>query len=259
VGKSQKTQKRTLTEAELIEHCREQVAFLSASSTAFDNGFEGEAKRIATAIRVLIHDTAASKSVLGQLGVKDAVLFTDTAMPIEPANLLCTPGLVILQVTSGEGGRYIAPLEMAAAPGRSKPPRGFEAWWGTPVTKTKDGALFSRKDYVLTVANKEGGAHVDRELDEAWAQLTRDNAFGWMYFEGETVEQPFEADPALASVRQIAYELAKTFDDQLNLEVATSREELLKTDRTISFESKIGRNAPCPCGSGRKFKKCHGA
>jgi preprotein translocase subunit SecA len=22
---------------------------------------------------------------------------------------------------------------------------------------------------------------------------------------------------------------------------------------------KVGRNAPCPCGSGRKYKKCHGA
>ncbi|MBM3940728.1 MAG: hypothetical protein FJ318_07570 [SAR202 cluster bacterium] len=22
---------------------------------------------------------------------------------------------------------------------------------------------------------------------------------------------------------------------------------------------KIGRNEPCPCGSGKKFKKCHGA
>lgn len=22
---------------------------------------------------------------------------------------------------------------------------------------------------------------------------------------------------------------------------------------------KIGRNDPCPCGSGKKFKKCHGA
>jgi uncharacterized protein YecA (UPF0149 family) len=22
---------------------------------------------------------------------------------------------------------------------------------------------------------------------------------------------------------------------------------------------KVGRNAPCPCGSGKKFKKCHGA
>jgi preprotein translocase subunit SecA len=24
-------------------------------------------------------------------------------------------------------------------------------------------------------------------------------------------------------------------------------------------EGKVGRNAPCPCGSGKKFKKCHGA
>lgn len=23
-------------------------------------------------------------------------------------------------------------------------------------------------------------------------------------------------------------------------------------------KSKVGRNDPCPCGSGRKFKKCHG-
>ena len=23
--------------------------------------------------------------------------------------------------------------------------------------------------------------------------------------------------------------------------------------------SSVGRNDPCPCGSGRKFKKCHGA
>jgi preprotein translocase subunit SecA len=24
-------------------------------------------------------------------------------------------------------------------------------------------------------------------------------------------------------------------------------------------EGKVGRNDPCPCGSGRKYKKCHGA
>jgi uncharacterized protein YecA (UPF0149 family) len=22
--------------------------------------------------------------------------------------------------------------------------------------------------------------------------------------------------------------------------------------------AKVGRNEPCPCGSGKKFKKCHG-
>jgi uncharacterized protein YecA (UPF0149 family) len=25
-----------------------------------------------------------------------------------------------------------------------------------------------------------------------------------------------------------------------------------------AFAGKSGRNAPCPCGSGLKFKKCHG-
>ena len=24
-------------------------------------------------------------------------------------------------------------------------------------------------------------------------------------------------------------------------------------------EEKVGRNDPCPCGSGKKYKKCHGA
>ena len=27
----------------------------------------------------------------------------------------------------------------------------------------------------------------------------------------------------------------------------------------VSVEKKIGRNDPCPCGSGKKYKNCHGA
>ena len=26
----------------------------------------------------------------------------------------------------------------------------------------------------------------------------------------------------------------------------------------VRVEQKIGRNDPCPCGSGKKFKNCHG-
>ncbi|MBP9921312.1 MAG: SEC-C domain-containing protein, partial [Proteiniclasticum sp.] len=39
------------------------------------------------------------------------------------------------------------------------------------------------------------------------------------------------------------------------------REELakqLKDSRTVRNENKVGRNDPCPCGSGKKYKKCHG-
>jgi len=27
----------------------------------------------------------------------------------------------------------------------------------------------------------------------------------------------------------------------------------------MQHEPKVGRNDPCPCGSGKKYKKCHGA
>ncbi len=28
--------------------------------------------------------------------------------------------------------------------------------------------------------------------------------------------------------------------------------------QTVRVEQKIGRNDPCPCGSGKKYKQCHG-
>ncbi|WP_246628562.1 SEC-C metal-binding domain-containing protein [Methylomagnum ishizawai] len=28
--------------------------------------------------------------------------------------------------------------------------------------------------------------------------------------------------------------------------------------RQVSIDKKVGRNDPCPCGSGKKFKKCCG-
>ena len=27
----------------------------------------------------------------------------------------------------------------------------------------------------------------------------------------------------------------------------------------VAGETKVGRNDPCPCGSGKKFKHCHGS
>ena len=35
--------------------------------------------------------------------------------------------------------------------------------------------------------------------------------------------------------------------------------EPVAVQRTVSEHEKIGRNDPCWCGSGKKFKKCHGA
>lgn len=35
-------------------------------------------------------------------------------------------------------------------------------------------------------------------------------------------------------------------------------ELLLNPPKTVIAEKKVGRNEPCPCGSGKKYKKCCG-
>ena len=35
-------------------------------------------------------------------------------------------------------------------------------------------------------------------------------------------------------------------------------ELLLNPPKTVVAEKKVGRNEPCPCGSGKKYKKCCG-
>jgi hypothetical protein len=206
-----------VTSDELNGHLREQVAFLRASAEAFDRGFEGEAKRLATTIRVLVHDTGKSQSLLTQLKIKNSLRYEDTADQINPNNLLPTPGLVSGKITTGPDGvgEYIAPLGELLGPNRQNPPAQFKDWWERPVTKDPSGVLISRKDYVLWVSNKSGGSHVDPELPAAYAELINRNSLGWQYVTGDTPDKPFDRNPALAAVRQIAYEIEKTLSEQI--------------------------------------------
>ncbi len=39
---------------------------------------------------------------------------------------------------------------------------------------------------------------------------------------------------------------------------ANSAEDMAKPDTVVRADKKVGRNEPCPCGSGKKYKQCHG-
>ena len=41
--------------------------------------------------------------------------------------------------------------------------------------------------------------------------------------------------------------------------IHTNRDEIAATSKTANGDSKVGRNDLCPCGSGKKYKRCHGA
>ena len=194
----------------LLQNVKESITFLEASASAFDNGYEAEAKRLAVTLRVLLHDTNQSHSLLGLLGVKLTMSFTDTAAPILPGNMLPTPGLVMLKMVAGGESSYVPLLGMLAPP-HVKPPAHFTPWWNDDVTKDKDGNLWSRKSFVLTLANKEGGAHVDPSLSDSYEALVNRNGLGWQARTPNGV-QPLLGSPAAAAVRQIAYEVLDTLE-----------------------------------------------
>ena len=82
----------------------------------------------------------------------------------------------------------------------------FTQWWEGTAIKDLSGTIFTRANLVLTMANQEGGAHVDRQLNASYASLTKFNSQGWQVMSGDGVTPP-DNSIAAASVRQIAHEV----------------------------------------------------
>jgi hypothetical protein len=194
--------KRPITKTELQAHLTEQIGFLEASAAAFDSGFDGEAKRLALTLRVLLHDTTQSHSLLGQLDLKNRQ-FVDTALKLDPANRLSHGGLVFAAIGAPRT-RYVAMLD--DVPTRRLLP--FSDWWNAPVFVDQARNVLTREKLVLTAANQDGGGHVDPALDETYYKLSRENALGFVAVENG-VARPMEG-PEKAAIRQIAHEVLKT-------------------------------------------------
>ena len=67
----------------------------------------------------------------------------------------------------------------------------------------------------------------------------------------EAVEKPVELE-------NVQYQHAD-YDEALGVSAVAETEEALSTAPQVREGVKVGRNDPCPCGSGKKYKQCHGA
>jgi len=196
---------------ELETKLRDQLRLLGRSAAAFDAGDPAEFLNLATRVRVLVHDTKGSTSLLSQLGIKDVMLYMDTSTP-SPAMVVPVSdqpsgahvhvafgGLATIRMTTGAPPRFIASLRT------TNQWIIFRDWWESPAMHDAAGNTFSRMELILTVANKEGGAHIDTHLDGAYEALSRANSVGvvWTHQDGVS---PLE-NPVPVCVRQIAHEL----------------------------------------------------
>jgi len=264
------------TPQELDAHLKEQTEFLKSSADAYDRGFQGEAKRLAVTLRILLHHHGSNNALLHQLGRLDTSRFYDSAPANLPGNLGTYSGLVVTAHTK-TGAEYIPMLDdNQIGPGEWIP---FSSWWETTIFVDNKKRKVSRRDLILSLADQDGGAHVDPALNERYFALSRENSMGWVVTQG-TVQHPM-GPPHLASVRQIAHEVLKSLDQKYTKKGPVRDDILMYSAGAAVFDGglpsvtppflgprlvtpatsvpKLGRNAPCFCGSGRKFKRCHGA
>lgn len=262
--------KNQISKADLERHLKQQVGFLSRSAKAYDDGFVDEFKRLALTIRVILHDTGRSISLLKQLGTKDSLRFLDTSDPVATGGITTHNGLsAIYMPDGGEPAEYVPMLDATF-----RKPRlvGFDEWWEGAAFQQIGGATFSRKNLILTAANQDGGGHVDPFLDNLYQSIQTGAFLGW------TTQSPAGKDVSIegaerAAIRQIAHEVLKTLDPAMKRQGPKSGGTMFGNISVVEVGGppagvpelptgidlrKIGRNEKCPCGSGYKFKRCHG-
>lgn len=195
---------------DLLEALAQQFRFLVGAGERFDAGDAAEASTIATKIRVLVHDGRdRTRSLLGELKLKDRIRYPDTAQPLDLRNLLPIGGLARWRVADDERSAEWLATKNLLPPEQRRRPATFGTWWRTWVMKDTYGALWSREKLVLPLANQDGGAHVDAELEERYAALTRKNGMGWRFHLAGTEDEgePIRGNPVLTAVRQVGWEL----------------------------------------------------
>jgi hypothetical protein len=203
-GTGERVQRST---EELERRLRDQYRFLQRSAAAFDSGEHAEAVRLATSLRVLLHEGQGS-CLLRQLHLIKRLRFLDTAVRPEPGQrIVAGGGLVILKMVYGpsSGATVEAPLDRRPP---TNPDLRFSAWWRDAVIRGSDDQLHTREFLVREMANTEG-AHVDAFVDGDYDALTTDAA-GWSHYRDGTTWSPIAGDIAAASIRQIAHEVART-------------------------------------------------
>jgi hypothetical protein len=193
---------------------RRQLGFIERSCVLYDDGRHDEAIRIATSLRVLLHDTRSSTSLLRHLSKQDIRLLSCSHNV--PPNRTSPTAVVKWKGTAGRDDLHAVPC-LESAP--SKRLLQANEWWTETVLYS--GSLrMSRGDLILDAANKDGGAHVDSELAPRYAEVTRGLGIGITWQDNDESTNAPIGEPLFsplrwlhfASLRHFGYEVLNSPD-----------------------------------------------
>lgn len=164
---------------EILEKLREQAEFLRSSARGFYEGNYSESLRIALHLRTLVHE-GMSKPLLKQVQPNGLDLSI-----IEHVGETQEAGEEVLTFAVGirtDGPVVFPSVDLESA---NYTRCSIGAWWNRRVFSFwTTGAIttrmvYTRKQVILILANKEGGAHVDQKIDPAYIKLLTETPLGF--------------------------------------------------------------------------------
>jgi hypothetical protein len=182
-----------------------QIGFLDRSCKAYDQGYIDESIRIAAVIRVLIHDTANSTSLLRHLNATNIELVSTAPLRPDAQGVYSAFAMGSYTLSNTEVSKWLPFLER----GQFKISLPISLWW-TQTVYSNFRYKLSRRHIVLAAPNKDGGAHVDRDITPAYAALAESGSLGIFGYgkrdDPARVEVPIE-NGHLGYLRAFGYEL----------------------------------------------------
>src|SRR4051794_34571370 len=120
----------------------EQVQFVRRSASLYDQGAEDEALRLATALRVVLHDTKSSTSLLTHLGLNDTKMLSSSRGHGNWQDYLSQE----LNLSSPE------PVKMHPLLGDQFREMPFDDWWRNEPVFVHKSVNYSRRLICLSAA-----------------------------------------------------------------------------------------------------------
>lgn len=176
----------------LLAKLREQADFLLASARGFYEGNSAESLRIAAHLRTLVHESGTNKPLLRQVRSDGLDL-----QILDNVGGTRQPGEEVFSFSVGLRVDKPAVFPSDDLESTNYKRCSIGAWWNRQVfafwSQGQQGIskwmTYTRKQVILILANKEGGAHVDSEIDPAYAILLTDQPLHFQ-FDGIDVQTP---------------------------------------------------------------------
>lgn len=186
------------------------ILFIKSSSRSYDEGYFGEAHRLAVAIRSIVHGSPGTASILEEIGLTD-LFFYDNCPNYRPEIHMPFSGLALAGMAKDDP-EYVPRL--GQNPNVQTNKVTYEQWWNKKVIVDEEfNIVLTREGVIEAVANTFSREQVDPKLNDFYNETILKCGLGWV--DEKAALQLSMIPIEFASVRQIAYELIKALEEQI--------------------------------------------